>query len=245
MIKHSALSCSRLHVTSIFRRVSAGDARVRRPIMRTPMLSLLALPFLVACTGEGANVATNDHAQTHEASPALETVYSESASRPARAKKEAPTEVQKAAMRVAQEDAEIVRAQDYEAQGAPEGTDDLAKKLRARHPDLVPTREDLRADPTSADKLLFIEEHTALLLEQQRALTLMRHVYTDAVRRRLLDRAQDRSRPDAARSAALQTLAAVADAADSQVQSVLQTAQQDENPRIRKAAGATLEKDAK
>lgn len=215
--------------------------------MRRILFPLLALPLAVACTSEGVepssrSVDAQTQAHTQLNTVELETVYREDANKPARSKPAdelKPEELQRA--RVARAQSDIARQINYDDQGAPEGTDALAHKLRARHPDGVPTRDDLRADPASPQKLLFIEEHSALILEQQRALVLMRHVYTDDVRRRLLDRAHDRSRHVSVRSAALQSLAAAADAHDSQAQEVLQEARHDENPRIQRAAGVSAE----
>lgn len=213
--------------------------------MRWMFGPFLALPLAVACTSDAQESAQNEvaaqsQAQNVEKSPVLETVYGEPANKPARARNnDALNEKDAQRARTARAQSDIARHIDYDDQGAPEGTDALAHKLRARHPEGIPTREDLRADPASPQKLLFIEEHAALMLEQQRALVLMRHVYTDDVRRRLLDRAQDRSRHVSVRSAALQSLAAAADARDSQAQEVLRAARQDENPRIQRAASGT------
>lgn len=230
--------------------------------MRSILMNLLALPFLVACTGNNENHASPppsngdasqrvaasaqredpDAAQDQQGEDAaassratLETVHSEPANK--RAPKDvAPSDAARRAARVAQEDAEIARDVDYEAQGGPEGTNDMAQKLRAYHPDMLPTREELRMDPTSVERLLFIEDNAAMLLERQRALILMRHVYINETRRRLMDRAQDRSQHVSVRTAALRTLARVVDPNDRQVQEILENARAEDEPRIQKAA---------
>lgn len=219
--------------------------------MRSILLNLFALPLLVACTDTAStqetpspSKATQQQAaqvdQTNEkgvASARLETVHSEPADKPAPSgSRNALSDDGRRSARVAEDNAAIARDVDYEAQGGPEGTNAMAHKLRAHHPEMLPTREDLRMDPTSVERLLFIEEHSAMLLEQQRALILMRHVYTNETRRRLMDRAQDRSQHVSVRTAALRTLARVVDPKDTQVQEILESARAEDNPRIQQAA---------
>lgn len=213
--------------------------------MRMIILPLLLLPLVVGCTADGEDTASKavsaqEQPQTQPAKPTMETVYKEPADRAAdpqaAQKREAREGVSARAMQKSRDAAAIAIDVDYEAQGGPEGANALAQLLRAREVDMIPRADALQADPHAAQKLLFIEDNTALVLEGQRALSLMRHVYDAEVRARLIARAQDTAIATPMRAAALRSLVAAADASDADVQQVLEDARSDDNARIQKAA---------
>lgn len=233
--------CTRAHSLHSFRISNTFGGHT----MRKSMMNLLAIPLLAACTSDGADVSSRavdeqSRAQTRGPKVTMETVYTEPADRDVATRNakrsERVNEESARAMRAQRDDAAIALDIDYVAQGAPEGTNDLARRLRAREIELIPSAEELKADEHVVQKLLFIEDNTALLLERQRALSLMRHFYTDEVRARLIDRAQDESLAAAIRATALRGLVAASDPEDTAVQQILEHAREDKSPRIRNAA---------
>lgn len=124
----------------------------------------------------------------------------------------------------------------HEAAGAPAGTDALALRLRAHHTNDVPSAEELQAIVGAAAMLLWIEEGAQVLVERQRALTLLRHFYdVGDVRARLLARASDLDVFASVRVEALRSLAAVAPAHDDEAQAVLAAAATSDQARVRNA----------
>lgn len=214
----------------------------KRRTMRTITLNLLAIPLLVACTADGAETSSSavveqEQAQTQQPKASLETVYAEPADRPPNDVPPKTVDEESArAMRAERVEAAIALDIDYVAQGAPEGTDALARRLRSREIEMIPSAHELKTDEHAAQKLLFIEDNAALLIERQRALALLRHFYTDEVRARLIERAQDASIATAIRATALRGLLAASDPDDAEVQQILEQARGDKSVRIRKAA---------
>lgn len=213
--------------------------------MRTFTLNLLAIPLFVACTANGAETSSSavveqEQAQTDQPKVTLETVYAEAADRDVSAPNAEPTqaldEERSRAMRAERIETAIALDVDYVAQGAPEGTDALARRLRSREIELIPSAQELKADQEAVHKLLFIEDNAALLIERQRALALLRHFYSDEVRARLIERAKDASIATAIRVTALRGLVAASDPSDAEVQQILEQARSDKSPRIRNAA---------
>lgn len=95
--------------------------------------------------------------------------------------------------------------------GLPDGTDTLAALLRARHTEDLPSADDLRSYPDAATSLLWVEANATHMFERTRALSLMRHVPTDEVLARLSEVATDESEHQLARTAAQESLDAVAE----------------------------------
>lgn len=195
--------------------------------MRSMLLSFASLALLAACSPEAA---TAENATTEKALQ-LRTVYSEPADRPA------PSTSSFGALYAAAEVEDTPPAATqvvgFETLGAPAGTDALAARLRARHVDQIPKAEDIQAIEQADTMLLFIEANASLMLERQRALSLMRHVYTPAVRARVLELAGNETTPVPVRSAALRTLLVAADVGDAEAAAVVAAAEQSPEVRIR------------
>lgn len=171
------------------------------------------------------------------AAPRLVTIYSEDADRPAPdVRVEGQGRVlDVGAARTAGAPATSLEIR-YEAEGAPAGTDALALRLRAHHASDVPTGEELQAIEGAAAMLLAIEADAQVMVERQRALTLLRHFYDDAdARARLLARASEDEAFVSVRVEALRSLAAAAPAHDDEAQAVLAAAASSENARVRSA----------
>src|SRR5690554_6586015 len=109
----------------------------------------------------------------------------------------------------------------YEEAGAPQGTDALAQELRGRHAATVPRGEELAERELAAEQLRFLAEHGALLVERQRALSLLRHFASSVTRALLMGIARDEEALVPLRAAALRGLKATADPTDAEVKSIL------------------------
>ncbi len=144
-------------------------------------LALVWTSGIVACT---ASSATAEPAPIEKRAPAaptavhedagasshkhkLETVYSEPADRPA------PLQTHKKKIsqaRLSQEEADeadMVRDIDFEATGAPEGTNELASQLLAYHTDDIPRGDELIQIDNIETKLLAIEASAGLVIQRQ------------------------------------------------------------------------------
>lgn len=202
--------------------------------MRTVSVSVLTLALLAACSSNAEEGSNTKSVQ-------LETVYSESADRPA---SPATTGQREAAVTEdGASNAAVAADVSFEAQGAPEGTDALAQRLRARHLAELPSAEDVAAIDQAAEKLLFIEANAGLMVERQRAISLMRHVYTPEVRARLLELAGDTQATAPVRTAALRSLVAARAPEDVEAAAVLERAKTSTDPRVRRAVEASEKAD--
>lgn len=212
-------------------------------------LALVWTSGIVACTASSATAEPAPIQKRAPAAPAavhadagasshkhkLETVYSEPADRPAPLTHKKKISQARLSQQEADE-ADMVRDIDFEATGAPEGTNEFASQLLAYHTDDIPRGDELRQIDQIETKLLAIEASAGLVIQRQRALALMRDVPSDAIRARLITRAQDQNESVGIRAAALRSLRAVSNINDVDAHKVLHDAMQDANPRIRSAA---------
>lgn len=129
----------------------------------------------------------------------------------------------------------------YEDAGAPAGTDALASELRGRHVETVPRREELLERAHAEAQLQYLAENGAMLVERQRALSLLRHFPSAATRTQLLRIASDEKALLPLRSAALRSLHVIASSDDVEAQEVLDAARRSPEPRIRASVGASDE----
>lgn len=125
----------------------------------------------------------------------------------------------------------------YEEAGAPQGTDALAQELRGRHAATVPRGEELAEREFAAEQLRFLAEHGVLLVERQRALSLLRHFASSETRALLMGIARDEEALVPLRAAALRSLKATADPTDAEVKEILLDALRSPDPRIRESVG--------
>ena len=131
----------------------------------------------------------------------------------------------------------------FEANGAPEGTDAFAARLRAHHAEDRPGVEALEALPDAAGTLLAIEANALSLGERTAVLRLMRGVDDARTRARLLEILGDESLHSALREAAAHGLSTVDLDSDDEGREALERAAQSEDPRVRDAARSVLEQD--
>lgn len=128
---------------------------------------------------------------------------------------------------------------DYEASGAPAGTDALARALRARHAEDVPKEADIVALENGPAILLYLEANGKMRVEQVRAVQMMRYVKDDAaVTARLQALVADDAVADTVRVAAIRVLASDRDKA--QVRSALEAGRASSNARVQEAAERAL-----
>lgn len=196
-------------------------------MMRTIPLSLLTLVLLAGCSSNADEASNVKSVQ-------LQTIHSEAADRPASGERTGQRD--SAVEHGASDKSEVASAVSFEAQGAPEGTDALAQRLRARHLAELPTAEEIGAIEQAAEMLLFIEANAGLMVERQRSLALMRHVYTPEVRARLLELAGDTNALAPVRTAALRSLVAAGDKEDAETAAVLALAKDSADARVRRIA---------
>lgn len=128
----------------------------------------------------------------------------------------------------------------YQVQGAPEGTDALSRALRARHAEDVPSLDLLRRDPNIEVQLRYLASHGDLMIERQRALTLLRNFPSEATRALFVQLSESPTLHVSVRSLAIEGLAIIADPGDGEAQRILERARQSEEPRLRKAANTRI-----
>lgn len=215
--------------------------KMQRPTFVVAVLSMAAVCTLVACSAESSSELSQaaqpaqSKSTSSAASPRLETVYQEPADRPS-VESLAPSSPAVRELARSGEASPVDLGIAFEAQGAPIGTDILARRLRSHHVESLPSSEELQGEPAFVAQLLFLEDHATLILERQRSLSLMRHLYDHAdIRARLLLRASDENALVPARIAALQSLKEVAPSGDVEAQEALRAAAQSEQNRVRRA----------
>lgn len=125
----------------------------------------------------------------------------------------------------------------YEAQGAPEGTDELARALRVQHAEDFLPIDVFKEDPLSEDRLRYLSTHGELMVERQRALVVLQHFPSEATRLLLMQLAQQDGLHISIRTQALRSLREVMDADDARAQEVLDAARASDDARLQKAAG--------
>lgn len=123
-----------------------------------------------------------------------------------------------------------------ELRGAPEGTETLAMRLRARHVRDLPRAETLR-DPADLARLRWLAEHHRRLVVRTRALLLLAHD-TSPDTRALVLRVLDSSAPAIVRAAALR--ATEAWPLDAALRTRLERAAREDDPRLAEPARLRL-----
>jgi len=121
-------------------------------------------------------------------------------------------------------------------QGAPEGTDALATRLRARHARDLPRPETLR-DPADLARLRWLAEHHRWLVVRTRALLLLAHD-PSADTRTLVLRVLDSDAPVIVRAAALR--ATESWPLDATLRTRLERAAREDDPRLAEPARLRL-----
>ncbi len=121
-------------------------------------------------------------------------------------------------------------------QGAPEGTDALAMRLRARHVRDLPRAETLR-DPADLARLRWLAEHHRWLVVRTRALLLLAHD-PSADTRTLVLRVLDSDAPAIVRAAALRATASWP--LDATLRTRLERAAREDDPRLAEPARLRL-----
>lgn len=132
----------------------------------------------------------------------------------------------------------VVPPANYERQGAPEGTDELARALRVEHAEDFLPIDVFKEDPLSEQRLRYLATHGELMVERQRAIGVLQHFPSEATRLLLLQLAQQEGLHIAVRTQALRSLRVIADDEDQDAQDVLDAARNSEDARMREAAGA-------
>lgn len=127
-----------------------------------------------------------------------------------------------------------------EADGAPEGTDAFAARLRSHHAEDVPTGADVAALADAAGTLLAIEANAQTLGERSRALRMMRYVNDERVTSRLLALLADDSAHVAVRESAVFGLEASVAGGNEDARAALDAAAQSSEARVRTAAERVL-----
>lgn len=191
------------------------------------MLWVLATALLVPACGK--------HKTTDvQTSQGLTTVYQEPADRPAPSSDDRSVNSGDCTRcDEAWEQTSSLHTPQHEAAGAPAGTDDLARQLRARHAEDLPQVDELLKRSHAAESLRYVANHGQLLIERQRALSLLRHFPSPETRALLIRVGGDDEALVPLRAAALRSLRVLTDAQDDEAQRVIAAARLSEDARIR------------
>ncbi len=118
----------------------------------------------------------------------------------------------------------------------PKGADTIAPWLRARHPEDLPTGEDLRKIQGATEGLMWHARGGNPVFVRQRALMLLRHVPTAQARALLLESAHNLKLPHGLRAGAIRGLEGHLDPLQDDVRDLLQDTARHSDPRISYAA---------